>query len=264
VSELPLVRVHVVSWTEDGWDVERSLFSLAAQEDVRLSVHLHGSADVLRQGEQIWARLAPLGASVQLSTDGVDRGPWAPGDAVAIWIAGTVATPDHFRVAFTALPGKPFVIGTVRRVEERRLSGAAPYVVRKRRREIRSVRLETVLEDPAFLGRCLFPSSELPDRIPLTPEDHRRWATRAWGAGPPRLLPEPPLVDIPDLRPSTASSLRDLVAELDYQIPRWLERRIPVTFTLGQRWTGRLRRLPGRALRLLGRRPTPPTGAPER
>jgi len=255
VSSPPRIRVHLVPWTDDPWDVEESLFSLVAQERVALSVHLHPGTPPDPSWRSRWERLFTLGDTVRLRIGDRLEGPWEDAEAVAIWVAGTIATPDHLgrahhEIRAVAAP----VVAPMRRVRRRPVQGGPPYVLGKSRRAApATLTLDELEEDPAFLGRCLFPEEGLPGWIPRTPEEHRRWAALAWSRARPVRIAEPPLVDLPDLRPRPVTRWRDLRAELDHQIPRWLERRIPVAFTHGHRWMLRLGRLPGR-IRSLWRR----------
>jgi hypothetical protein len=253
VSGLPRIRVHLVPWTDDPWDVEASLFSLVAQAQVQVAVHLHPVARSEPVRHARWDRLLSLGTRL---TFVMGEMPWLPSpDAVAVWVAGTVATPDHLARSHGELmaAGRP-VVAPVRRVRRRPVPGGPPYVLGKSRRAApRELTLGELEEDPAFLGRCLFPVAAVPDWVPITPEEHRRWARAAWGESRAVRIVEPPLVDLPDLREHPATRWRDVRAELDYQVPRWLERRVPVAFTHGNRWVLRLRRLPGKLRRLLRR-----------
>ena len=248
VSAAGEVRVHVVPWTDEPWDVESSLLSLVVQEGVRVSIHLHPRDPVDAATRARWERLVALGAGVTLEVGERRDGPWPSAEAVAVWVAGTVATPDHLSRALAELRSSPRpLVAPVRRVRRRAVPGGPPYVLAKSRRaEPPVVTLEELAEDPAFLGRCVFQAEAAPGWIPDTAEEQRRWAVLAWGSLGAARLVEPPLVDIPDLRERPVTRWRDLRAELDYQVPRWLERRIPVTFAHGNRWVLRLRRLPGK------------------
>ncbi|MGZ6099117.1 MAG: hypothetical protein ACXWLL_12020 [Myxococcaceae bacterium] len=253
MSGPPRICVHLVPWTDDPWDLEASLFSLVAQGQVAVDVHLHPAAPLDTGQRARWERLAALGPALTLVTS--DGPPVPVPDAVAVWVAGTVATPDHLVRSHGELvaAGRP-VVAPARRVRRRPVPGGPPYVVGKSRRAAPTeLTLAEIEEDPAFLGRCLFPAAATPDWVPTTPEEHRRWARAAWGEGRAVWLVEPPLLDLPDLRERPATRWRDVRAELDYQVPRWLERRVPLAFTLGNRWVLRLRRLPGKLRRLLGR-----------
>jgi hypothetical protein len=70
--------------------------------------------------------------------------------------------------------------------------------------------------------------------LPGAAEEHRRWAAEAWPTGPVVRIPGPPTVDLPDLRDDrgvrSVDDLRDVLADLRYQAPRWLERRAPLEF----------------------------------
>ena len=254
VSELPTVRVHLCCWTDDPWDVEQSLFSLVAQQGVLPSIHVHRPGPLRPAVESAWSRLAPLAPAGRLEIVEQDP-PWPAAEAVAIWVAGTVGTPDLLLRALETLgPGASPVVATMRRVRRRRVPGAPPYVLGKLRRAVPPrITLAELEEDPAFLGRCVFSPAALPGWIPVSEEEHRSWARRVWTAAHPVRVEEPPLVDLPDLRrPAARTRWRDRKADLGYRVPRWLERRVPVAFTHGERWVLRIGRLPGK-LRALWR-----------
>jgi hypothetical protein len=95
--------------------------------------------------------------------------------------------------------------------------------------------LAELTRDPAFLGRCLVPAARTPRFLPGPADEHRRWAAEAWRTGPVVRIPGPPALDLPDLRKErgvgSVSDLRDVLADLRYQAPRWLERRAPLEFS---------------------------------
>ena len=230
------VHVHLVAWSDEPWDLEESLFSLATQEGVALTVTVAVPATLDRFAREACARIARLGgqADLQIGTPSI----WAP-DAVAVasWVAGTVAVPDHLAHAL-ASPGVERVIAVARarRVLRRAVSGRPPYVVRKTRRFTSPA--PSLLElgrDPAFLGRCVVPAARAPRWLPGSAEEHRRWAAEVWASGPVTRVPGPPSVDLPDLRAHRAvpsmDDVRDALSELRYQAPRWLERRAPLAFS---------------------------------
>jgi hypothetical protein len=253
VTSSRAVRVHLLPWTEEPWDLQQTLFSLVAQRGVQLAIYLHSERPGWPTIEATWKRLSPLSGSATLEVVQRARGPWAPAESVAIWVAGTVATPDHLGRCQAALDeGGSIAIAEMRRVGRRAVPGGPPYVLRKTRRAA-TMDLAGLEEDPAFLGRCLFSARGLPDWIPVAPDEHRRWAQLVWSKARPMRVAEPPLVDLPDLRPSPTLRWGDLRAELDYQVPRWLERRIPFAYTVGHRWRLRLGRLPGKLRALLRR-----------
>jgi hypothetical protein len=235
VSSTSRVHLHLVSWTEGPWDLEESLFSLVTQEEVTATVSVSVPPSLESHAREACARLARLGAPVELRP-GMPSG-WAPeADAVAVWVAGTIATPDHLARAL-ATGGKSGVLAVApaRRVLRRPIPGRPPYVVRKTWRFTPSMpSLVELARDPAFLGRCLVPITRAPRWLPGPAEEHRRWAREAWAAGPVRRVAGPPSVDLPDLRTDRAvrslDDVRDALAELRYQGPRWLERRAPVVF----------------------------------
>jgi hypothetical protein len=235
VSSTSRVHLHLVSWTEGPWDLEESLFSLVTQEEVTATVSVSVPPSLESHAREACARLARLGAPVELRP-GMPSG-WAPeADAVAVWVAGTIATPDHLARAL-ATGGKSGVLAVApaRRVLRRPIPGRPPYVVRKTWRFTPSMpSLVELARDPAFLGRCLVPASRAPRWLPGGPEEHRRWAEDAWASGPVISVSGPPTIDLPDLRTERAmrslADARDALANLRYQGPRWLERRAPLAF----------------------------------
>jgi hypothetical protein len=237
VSPAPRVHVHLVSWTEEPWDVDASLFSLVTQEEVMATVSVSVPPALEAHASEACASLARLGGQVELQPGTPSR--WPPdAEAVAVWVAGTVATPDHLARALLACgngTAAALAVAPARRVLRRSFAGRPPYVLRKARRFSPSVPTLAELErDPAFLGRCLVPVTRAPGWRPGPAEEHRRWAAEAWAAGPVRHVAGPPAVDLPDLRADRAvpslDDVRDGLAELRYQGPRWLERRAPLVF----------------------------------
>ena len=239
MSPAPRVHVHLISWTDEPWDLEESLFSLVTQEGVTGTVSVSVPSSLEAHAREACDRLARLGGAVELGGPGGPGTPssWSTGvDAVAVWVAGTVATPDHLaRALASCLPANALAVAPARRSLRRPVPGRPPYVVSKTRRFTSSMPFLAELErDPAFLGRCLVPAAHAPGWLPGPPEEHRRWAAEAWAAGSVTRVPGPPAVDLPDLRPDrrlrSADNLRDTLADLRYQAPRWLERRAPLVF----------------------------------
>ena len=231
MSPPPRLHVHLVAWSEEPWDVEESLFALATQEGVALTVSVAAPATQERFAREATARIARLGGAVnfQIGTPST----WeTDARAVAVWVAGTVAAPDHFTSAL-ASPEGTIAVAPARRVVRRPVPGRPPYVLRKVRRFTSpSPSLTELARDPAFLGRCLVPAARAPGWVPGSAAEHRRWATEAWASGPVLRIPGPPAVDLPDLRAGQAvrsiDDVRDALSELRYQAPRWLERRSPL------------------------------------
>jgi len=249
VSAPPRVHVHLVAWADEPWDVEESLFSLLTQEAVTLAVSVAVPSPLERLARDACARLARLGAPVRLEP-GTPPG-WPAGvDAVAVWVAGTVGAPDHLRRAMEACgPDGAIAVAPARRVLRRSVPGRPPYILAKTRRFTSGApTLAELQRDPAFLGRCLVPAARAPRWIPGAVEDHRRWAVEAWPSGGVRRVPGPPAVDLPDLRTDrgvrSVDDARDVLADLRYQAPRWLERRAPVEFSRLRRLWHRLRGAP--------------------
>src|SRR5262249_42928053 len=166
--------------------------------------------------------------------------------AIALWNAGTVATPDHFSRCWAALEdgaGIEAVVAPVRRVTVRRMPDGPPFVVRKRWRwTSRFPSLAEVSADPAFIGRCLVRSVVAASPLPVDIEAQRQWAEQIWGRTRPRRIDGPPTVDLLDLRDRDApTSWRDTAADLRYQLPRRFERIAPLTFQRARRIFHRLR-----------------------
>ena len=236
VSSPPQVHVHLVAWAPEPWDLEESLFSLVTQDGVALTVSLAVPPALEASARDACARLDRLGAPVTFAP----RTPssWSPGaEAVAVWVAGTVATPDQLGRALAACDSHSAVaVSPARRVLRRSVPGHPSYVLTKRRRFTSSTpTLAELRRDPAFLGRCLVPAARAPRWLPGAVEEHRRWADEAWAAGSVTRVPGPPAIDLPDLRPDRAvrsvDDLRDVLADLRDQAPRWLERRAPLEFS---------------------------------
>jgi len=236
VSSPPRVHVHLVAWTDEPWDLEESLFSLVTQEAVALAVSVAVPAPLERFAREACARLARLGPAVSLEPGRPSS--WPPAvDAVAVWVAGTVATPDHLRRSLACCGLEPTIaVAPGRRVLRRSVPGRPPYVLEKTRRFTSAApTLAELGRDPAFLGRCLLPAARAPRWIPGLVEDHRRWASEAWPTGGVTRVSGPPSIDLPDLRTDrgvrSVDDVRDVLADLRYQAPRWLERRAPVEFS---------------------------------
>ena len=232
MSPVARVHVHLVAWTDESWDLEQSLFSLVTQE-VPLTVSVGVSPSFEPLAREACARLERLGGAVELRL-GTPHS-WSPGvEAVAVWVAGTVATPDHLARALACSgPARGLAVAPARRVLRQAVPGRPAYVLRKPRRFTSPSPSPVELgRDPAFLGRCLVPAARAPRWLPGPAADHHRWAAEAWPTGPVTRVPGPPAVDLPDLRQSrrvrSLDDLRDAVAELRYQGPRWLERRAPL------------------------------------
>jgi len=244
VSAAPRIHVHLVAWTDEPWDLEESLFSLVTQHEVVPSVSVAVPAANEGFARAACERLTRLGGAAELQV-GTPPGWSAEAQAVAVWVAGTVATPDHLARAL-ALCGTASAIAPARRVLRRPVPGRPPYALRKTRRfTSASPSLEELGRDPAFLGRCLVATARAPGWLPAHPEDHRRWAAEAWSSGPVARVAGPPSVDIPDLRTErgvrSLDDVRDALAELRYQGPRWIERRAPLTFDRLRGWYNRMR-----------------------
>lgn len=243
------LHVHLVAWAEEPWDLEESLFSLAMQEGVVLGVSVVVPPALESFARQACARIARLGAPLETQIGTLSVWP-RDVDAVAVWVAGTVAVPDHLTRALGSREmAKVVAVAPVCRVLRRTVSGRPPYVVRKTRRFTSAEpSLEEVARDPAFLGRCVVPSARAPGWIPGSAEEHRCWAAEVWATGPVARVSGPPAVDLPDLRAHRAvrspADVRDALADLRYQAPRWLERRAPLAFTRLRRAFHRLRDRP--------------------
>jgi len=230
-------RVHVllVGWSDEPWDLEESLFSLATQEDVALTVSVDVSGALEAYARDACARMTRLGAPVDFQIGRTST--WAPDvAAVAVWVAGTVAVPGHLARAL-ASPERTgtIAVAPARRVLRRDVPGRPPYVVRKARRFTSAApSLDELVRDPAFLGRCVVPTGRAPRWLPGSSEEQLRWASEAWSSGTVTRVSGPPAVDLPDLRahraPRSMNDVRDAVSDLRYQAPRWLERRAPLAF----------------------------------
>ena len=236
MSSPPTAHVHLVAWAEEPWDLEESLFSLVTQEGVGLTVSVAVPVPFERFALEACARLCRLSASVALSI-GTPPTWAADAEAVAVWVAGTVATPDHLSRALASIGTERAVaVVPARRVLRRAVPGRPPYELRKTRRYASSAPgLTELARDPAFLGRCLVPAARAPRWVPGSVDEHRRWAAEAWSEGPVTRVPGPPAVDLPDLRADrrvrSVDDVRDVLADLRYQAPRWLERRAPLEFS---------------------------------
>ena len=230
------VHVHLVAWSDEPWDLEESLFSLATQEGVAVTASVAVPPTLEAFAHEACGRLVRLGGPVEFQIGTPSS--WAPeARSVASWVAGTVAVPDHLARALGS-PRMEVVIAVapVRRVLRRSVPGRPPYVLRKTRRFTSpSPSLHELARDPAFLGRCVVPAARAPRWLPGSVEEHRRWAAEAWSSGAANRLPGPPAVELPDLRTHrvlrSVDDLRDGLADLRYQAPRWLERRAPLAFT---------------------------------
>jgi hypothetical protein len=238
VSSPPRLHVHLVAWADEPWDLEESLFSLVTQEEVALTVSIAVPAAREALVREACARLARLGGPVELRPGTPPA--WAPdAEAVAVWAAGTVATPDHLgRAVATCRGERAIAVAAARRVLRRSIPGHPPYVLGKTRRFTSTTPTPTLAEldrDPAFLGRCLVPATRAPRWLPGPVEEHRRWASEVWPTGSVARVSGPPTVDLPDLRPDrsvrSVDDVRDVLADLRYQAPRWLERRAPLGFS---------------------------------
>jgi hypothetical protein len=236
VSSLPRLHVHLVAWSDEPWDLEESLFSLLTQENVALTVSVAVPTPLASFTAEACARLARLGGPVD-PRPGTPRAWATDAEAVAVWVAGTVAAPDHLGRALAACRADhALTVAAARRVLRQSVPGHPPYVLGKTRRFTSSGPTLSELErDPAFLGRCVVPAARAPSWLPGTVEEHRRWAATAWPTGPVTRVPGPPAVDLPDFRPDrsvrSVDDMRDVLAELGYQAPRWLERHSPVGFS---------------------------------
>ena len=231
-----LVHVHLVAWSDEPWDLEESLFSLATQEGVDVTTSVAVSPPLEAFAREVCARMARLGGPVDFRIGTPSS--WAP-DATAVtsWVAGTVAVPDHLARALASPEAEGIVaVAPVCRAVRRAVPGRPPYVVRKTRRFTSlAPSLEELVRDPAFLGRCVVPAARAPRWLPVSVEEHRRWAAEVLTSSPTSRVPGPPAVDLPDLRDHRAlrsvDDVRDGLADLRYQAPRWLERRAPLAFT---------------------------------
>jgi len=230
------VHVHLVAWSEEPWDLEESLFSLATQEGVVVSASVAVPAGVDSFARAACERIARLGAPLDVQVGTPSR--WArDAEAVTVWVAGTVAVPDHLAHALASRKVADVItVAPTCRVLRRAVPGRPSYVVRKTRRFTSAEpSVEELARDPAFLGRCVVPATRAPAWFPGAAGEHRRWAAEAWSSGPANRVPGPPAVDLPDLREHRATrsmdDVRDLLADLRYQAPRWLERRSPLAFS---------------------------------
>jgi len=241
VSSAPRIHVHLVAWTDEPWDLEESLFSLVTQEDVALSVSIAVSVEDEGFARGACARFSRLGRAVELGVG--TPATWSPGTAaVAVWVGGTLAAPDHLaRALVRCRADGAIAVAPARRVLRRSVPGQPPYVVRKTRRFTSvSPSLDELGRDPAFLGRCLVPTDRAPSWVPASPDEHHHWAAEAWPSGPVARVVGPPSVDLPDLRTwrgvRSLDDVRDALSELRYQGPRWLERRAPSAFGRIRGW----------------------------
>ena len=230
------VHVHLVAWSEEPWDLEESLFALATQEGVAVTASIAVPAGLDSFARAACARIARLGAPLEVQL-GTPPGPARGADAVTVWVAGTVAVPDHLAHALASRRVADVItVAPTCRVLRRAVPGRPPYVVRKTRRFTSAEpSVEELARDPAFLGRCVVPAARAPAWFPGTAGEHCRWATEAWSSGPANRVPGPPAVDLPDVRAHRATrsidDVRDVLADLRYQAPRWLERRAPLAFS---------------------------------
>ena len=246
MSSLPRLHVHLVAWSDEPWDLEESLFSLVTQEHVALTVSIAVPTPLRPFVPEACLRLARLGGPVEFQ-GGTPRAWASEAEAVAVWVAGTVAAPDHLGRALAACRGEQaLAVAAARRVLRRSVPGHPPYALGKTRRFTSSTPTLPELErDPAFLGRCVVPRARAPGWCPDPAEEHRRWAAEAWPAGPITRIPGPAAVDLPDLRPDrsvrSVDDVRDVLADLRYQAPRWLERRSPLGFSRLRGFYHRLR-----------------------
>ena len=234
MSSSPRVHVHLVAWSDEPWDLEESLFSLATQEGVAVTASVAVSPGLEVFAREACARMARLGGPVDFRIGTPST--WAPdARAVATWIAGTVAAPDHLARAL-ASPQDTIAVAPARRALRCTVPGRPPYVLRKTRRfTSRSPTLAELARDPAFLGRCVVPTARAPGWLPGSVEEHHRWAAEVWSSGPVVRVPGPPAVDLPDLRAHrtvrSMDDVRDVMSDLRYQAPRWIERRSPQAFS---------------------------------
>lgn len=228
------IHCHLLWQSTDGWDLEQSLFSLITQEHGALSVTVHAPPEHEGPARASLGRLGPLAPAIPLSL-AAPTGARALGDAsaLAMWIAGTVATPDHFARCQAALrAGVDVAVAPMRRMRLRRQPEGPPLVVSKHWRWTSSVpSLAEVTADPACLGRCLVRATAAPDRLPTDAEAQRQWLRELWARATPRRVEGPPTVDLPDLRQEgEPDSWRDRAADLRYQLPRRFERVAPLAF----------------------------------
>src|SRR5262249_16318001 len=160
-----------------------------------LTVSVAAAATLESFAREASARIARLGP-VELRIGAPSTWP-VDALAVAVWVAGTVAAPDHLTRAL-ASPEGSIGVGPARPVLRRTVPGRPPYVVRKTRRFTSPFpSLGELARDPAFLGRCVVPAARAPGWIPGSGEEHLRWATEAWSSGPVVRIPGPPAVDLP-------------------------------------------------------------------
>lgn len=244
------IHCHLLWQSTDAWDLEQSLFSLVTQESVALSVTVHAPPEQEGLAQASLGRLAPLAPAIPLAL-GAPTGTLAPGDAsaLAVWIAGTVATPDHLARCQAALrEGVEVVVAPMRRMRLRRQPEGPPFVVSKHWRWTSSApSLAEVTIDPAWLGRCLVRATAAPDRLPSDAEAQRQWRRELWARAAPRRVEGPPTVNLPDLRQEAEpDSWRDRAADLRYQLPRRLERVAPLAFQRTRKLFHLLRRGPAR------------------
>jgi hypothetical protein len=238
------IHCHLLWQSADPWDLEQSLFSLLTQEHRALSVTVHAPPEQEGPARASLGRLAPLAPAIPLSL-AAPTGASAHASALALWIAGTVATPDHFARCQAALgEGVEVVVAPMRRMRLRRQPEGPPFVVSKHWRWTSAApSLAEVTADPAGLGRCLVRATAAPDRLPTDAEAQRQWLGDLWARASPRRVEGPPTIDLPDLRPEAEpDTWRDRAADLRYQLPRRLERVAPLAFQQTRRlfrfWMG--------------------------
>jgi len=239
VTSAPL-RCHLLWTSGDRWDLEQSVFSLVGQQDVSLRVAVHAPPERTEAARECLQRLAPLAPSIPLVLAPLAAPLDSDASAVAVWNAGTVATPDHFSRCWAALEagaGTAAVVAPVRRMTVRRQPDGPPFVVAKRWRwTARFPSLAEVTADPSFVGRCLVRSAAVAGPLPADLEAQQLWAGRLWARTRPRRVDGPPTIDLLDLRErDEPTSWRDTAADLRYQLPRRFERMAPLAFQRARR-----------------------------
>ncbi|HEY1333758.1 MAG TPA: hypothetical protein VGF31_05840, partial [Myxococcaceae bacterium] len=208
----------------------------ATQEGVTVTASVAVPAGLDSFARPACARVARVGASLEVQVGTPSSRP-RDADAVTVWVAGTIAAPDHLARALASRKVADVIaVAPACRALRLAVPGRPPYVVRKTRRFTSAEpSVDELVRDPAFLGRCVVPAARAPAWFPVTAEEHRRWGVEAWSSGPASRVPGPPAVDLPDLRAHRAArsmdDVRDVLADLSYQAPRWLERRAPLAFS---------------------------------
>ena len=93
MNPAPRIHVHLVSWTDEPWDVDESLFSLVTQEDVTATVSVSVPPALESRARETCASLARLGGPVELQPGPSSR--WPPGVASCCAAAPPARTRKH-------------------------------------------------------------------------------------------------------------------------------------------------------------------------